>query len=445
MRRLIVTLGVIAVAGVIGAAGYFGYRNAQPIQPTAQPAPTTVEVTRGDVEKSVSAPGQVVNTRQTVLSMDVEGRLTRISVAPGDTVTAGQQLATLDPTNLRTAADKAYASYVAAQAQYSQTVKAPSAASLASARSALASAQAAYNDLSNPPSDSKVAGLRAALLDAQADLQRAQAAYDIAYQMDAAGIGGSGASLALEKATNAYNAAKATYDAAFEKRTAGDVQAALASIASARANLDALSPTSQTIDLAKATLEKERLAWQQAEADAQKTTLVAPSSGIVTEVKVNVGDSVQAGEEVLMLTDPSGIEVKSTVAEEDLPYVKPGQAVQVFFDALPDVQLTGTVKSIVPVRTTDTHPLYPVYITVNDLPAGLAPGMTADGSIVVSKVSNVLRLPRALVQAGTGDTAQVEVWANGAREMRKVKIGLRGDTYIEITSGLQEGDQVVGQ
>ena len=445
MRRLIITFGVIAVAGIIGAAGYFGYRNAQLPQKAAQQAPTTVEVTRGDVEKTVSAPGKTVNTHQTVLSMDVNGRLTDISVAAGDHVTKGQQLATLDSTNLRATADKAYASFLTAQATYSQTVQEPSQTEVASARSALASAQAAYSDLFKPPSDSKVAGLKAALLDAEATLKRAQAAYDIAYQIHPAGIGGAPEGLALEKATNYYNAAKATYDAAFEQPSAGDVQAARASIASAQANLASLSPTTQTIELAKAKLDQERLAWQQAEADARKTTLVAPSNGIVTEVKVNLGDTVQAGEEVLMLTDPDGMEAQSTVAEEDLPYVKLGQSVQVFFDALPEVELTGTVRSIVPVRTADTHPLYPVYITIDQLPAGLAPGMTVDGAIVISKASNVLRLPRALVQAGASDTAQVEVWANGQRETRTVKVGLRGDTYVEILSGLQEGDQVVGQ
>jgi RND family efflux transporter MFP subunit len=437
--------GVVAVAAVIGTAGYLGYRNAQPPQPVVQTAPPTMKVGRGDVEKSVTAPGQLVNDRQTVLGMEEGGRLTSVNVSAGDYVTVGQVLATIDPAALRAAADKAYADYVAAQAQYSVTVKPPSAASVASAQSSLTSAQAKYADLSNPPSESKVAGLRAALQNAEAELKRAQADYDIAYQMDAAGIGGSGAGLALEKATNAYHAAKATYDAAFEPVSSGDVKNALAGIASARAALEALTPTTQTLALAQANLEKERLAWEQAEEAAKKTVLVAPVNGIVTEVKVNVGDSVQAGAKIFTLVDPHGLEVKSTVAEEDLPYVKVGQPVQVYLDALPDAQLTGTVKSIVPVRTSDTSPLYPVYITIDPIPDGVATGMTVDGSIVISKVSNVLRLPRALVQAGTSDTAQVEVWANGARETRKVKVGLRGDTYVEILSGLQEGEQVVSQ
>jgi HlyD family secretion protein len=440
-----IALGVIVIVSVIGAAGYLGYRNAQSRQTPVQQAPTTVAVTRGDVEKTVSAPGQLVNTRRTVLSMDENGRLTNINVRPGDSITAGEILADLDPTNLRATADRTYASFLVAQAEYSQTVQAPSSADVASARRDLSSAQAAYSDLFKPPSDSTVAGLRAALQNAQATVQRAQSDYDRAYRANPAGIGGAPEGLALQKATNDFEAAKASYDAAFQQPKSGDVQAALARIADAKAKLAALSPSSSAMELAKTKLDQARLTWQQAEADAQKTTLVAPSNGIVTEVKVNPGDTVQAGQEVLMLTDPKGVEVQSTVAEEDLPYVRQGQAVQVYFDALPDAAVTGHVRSIVPVRTADAQPLYPVNITIDHLPAGLAPGMTVDGSIVISQTTNVLRLPRALVQAGAGNTAQVEVWANGVRENHPVKVGLRGDTYVEIVSGLQEGELVVGQ
>jgi HlyD family secretion protein len=57
----------------------------------------------------------------------------------------------------------------------------------------------------------------------------------------------------------------------------------------------------------------------------------------------------------------------------------------------------------------------------------------------------VLRLPRALVRAHSDGTAQVQVWLGDHAEERTVKIGLRGDQYVEILEGLREGDMVVGK
>jgi multidrug efflux pump subunit AcrA (membrane-fusion protein) len=71
--------------------------------------------------------------------------------------------------------------------------------------------------------------------------------------------------------------------------------------------------------------------------------------------------------------------------------------------------------------------------------------MTADAVIVIERRQDVLRLPRAVVRAGEGDTATVQVWNGHEAEPREVRLGLRGDTYVEILSGLEEGEMVVGQ
>jgi multidrug efflux pump subunit AcrA (membrane-fusion protein) len=119
--------------------------------------------------------------------------------------------------------------------------------------------------------------------------------------------------------------------------------------------------------------------------------------------------------------------------------------VDLFFDALPEANVTGHVARIVPQRTSDSQALYPIYISLDSLPDHLAAGMTTDGSIVIAKQSNALRLPRAVVRAHSDGTAQVEVWANGQVEQRNIRVGLRGDSFVEILSGLAEGDQVVAQ
>jgi HlyD family secretion protein len=145
------------------------------------------------------------------------------------------------------------------------------------------------------------------------------------------------------------------------------------------------------------------------------------------------------------VADTSILEVEATVIEEDLPLVQVGQAVELFFDALPEAQVQGHVIRIVPQRLPGDRPLYPVYIAVDDLPSDLVAGMTADSSIVVEARHDVLRLPRALVRARSDGTATVQVWTGTSSQERHIQVGLRGDSYIQVLEGLDVGDEVVAQ
>jgi macrolide-specific efflux system membrane fusion protein len=71
--------------------------------------------------------------------------------------------------------------------------------------------------------------------------------------------------------------------------------------------------------------------------------------------------------------------------------------------------------------------------------------MTADASIIIVAQDNVLRLPRALVQARSDGTATLEIWQDGQAVNREVTVGLRGDVYVEIVDGLAVGDEVVAE
>jgi multidrug efflux pump subunit AcrA (membrane-fusion protein) len=84
-----------------------------------------------------------------------------------------------------------------------------------------------------------------------------------------------------------------------------------------------------------------------------------------------------------------------------------------------------------------------VYISLDQIPEHLVEGMTADSAILIAQHPQVLCLPRALVHASSGSTATVKVWNGVTTEERSIEIGLRGDVYLEILSGLEEGEQVV--
>jgi HlyD family secretion protein len=187
------------------------------------------------------------------------------------------------------------------------------------------------------------------------------------------------------------------------------------------------------------------LSLARAQADLEAATLVAPFNGTVLEVHAGPGEMVSAATGLIRLADGSRLEVEATVIEEDLPLVRSGQKVELFFDAQPEAQVVGGVARIVPQRLPGDRPLYPVYITIVDLPEGLLAGMTADASIVVDLRHDVLRLPRVLVRARSDGTATVQVWTGSEVEERTVHVGLRGDVYIEILDGIEEGQEVMAQ
>jgi multidrug efflux pump subunit AcrA (membrane-fusion protein) len=168
---------------------------------------------------------------------------------------------------------------------------------------------------------------------------------------------------------------------------------------------------------------------------------------VVLAVSAQAGDVVSGSTPVIDLYAPDAVEVVGTVTEEDYPVVKPGMKATLYFDAQPNLEVKGTVQAVVPDRQSgsQTQALYPVYIKMDQVPAGLAPGMTVDAQIVIASKDNVLVLPRAIVHARADNTATVQVWANDHIETRNIKVGLRGDQNIEIVSGLSLGDLVVSQ
>jgi macrolide-specific efflux system membrane fusion protein len=68
--------------------------------------------------------------------------------------------------------------------------------------------------------------------------------------------------------------------------------------------------------------------------------------------------------------------------------------------------------------------------------------MTASAEVTTAEVNDVVRVPSAAVR-GRGDTGTVTVIKNGKQTATAVGVGLRGDSFTEITSGLTAGEQIV--
>jgi HlyD family secretion protein len=479
MRGFLGLLAMIAIAGLVGGAGYLGMQGAQAeAQPTPQ-APPTVEVTRGEVRQTVTAPGQLVGTRETVLALSVGGQLAEIAVRPGEVVRQGQLLARLERAPLQEALDVARLKLAQAEVeQEHQLAEAQLNAQIASARlgqaqarfpglaaaeAGIAAAQAELQRVQEPTSEQAVIVARADLANAEAALQQAQAAYDqVKWRND---IGALPESQQLQQATNNHLAARARLEALTKGPSQASVASAQAQLQQARAQynqvLNEQAASSKEAAVVQAQVQQAQVALSRleagispllardvatAEANLAASALHAPFDGIVLEVLARPGENVAPGSGLLVLADPTAVEVQATVIEEDLPVVQVGQPVELFFDARADLAVAGRVARIVPQRVRgEDRPLYPIYLSLDVPPTGVVAGMTADAAIIIAQRQDVVRLPRALVRAQSKDEAQVRVWANNQIETRTVKLGLRGDVYVEIVAGLQAGEQVVGE
>lgn len=458
MKRWMFIPLVLFVLGGIGAAGYFGFSSNQPVEePVVEPP--TVEVSRGDVVQSVTAPGALVDLGETTLQSRVNGQVEQIQVQPGNVVQKGQIVAVLgERQHYEAAVATARVTLIEAEAALDAL---KTGLPLAEARVVLAEAQKAYDKASRTRESKQYARssqetidiARANYVIAEDAVSRATELYDRVDDRPESDPIRAEAFSQLAAARQKSATALANLNWLLGKPDEQEVSEADAQVSLTKAKLEdaqrkydqILKDGGPELALAEARLRSAEVQLAEAEADLASLEVKAPFDGVVTEVMVKAGQSIQSGGGLLLLSDPRALMAQVTVVEEDFPLVAAGQAAELFFDALPDEKVTGRVARVVPKRVDGERAIYTLYISLDAIPDKLAAGMTVDTSIVIQRRESVLRLPRAVVRAGSDGTADVEVWANGQTEKREVIVGLRGDSYVEIGSGVNEGEKVVAQ
>jgi macrolide-specific efflux system membrane fusion protein len=146
-----------------------------------------------------------------------------------------------------------------------------------------------------------------------------------------------------------------------------------------------------------------------------------------------------------VIADLDKLVVTANYTEADVVDLKVGQTATVTPNAQSDKTFTAKVASISPTATVTSNVVtYPVTLTLDDTGTGLRDGQTVSANVLVDQADDVLRLPASAVR-GTGERGTVTlVTGNGSiQQTVTVGVGLRGDQYLEITSGLSAGDQVV--
>ncbi|HXE91251.1 MAG TPA: efflux RND transporter periplasmic adaptor subunit [Terriglobales bacterium] len=421
----IIAGAAVAVLAIVGFTVRQSRRNVVEVQ--------AGKVERRDLASVVTASGEIKPQRYVNISANAFGKIVKLYVREGDRVRQGQLLAQLE--NVQSSAD------------------------VAAMRSSL---EAARTD--------EVAA-EAALRTAQADLSRARAELERT-------------KLDYERAQGLYQAAlisKAEYDsrkAAYEAADAGLAQAQ-ARVAQARAQRESARGR---VGQAAATLTR-------ASDVLSKTIYTAPFDGVVTNLPVREGETVvvgiqnSPGSTLMTISDLSVITAEVKVDETDIVNVKLGQPADVTIDAIPGKTFKGKVTeigNIAVVRSTGLATSqtttssqeakdFKVVVTLDDPPANLRPGLSSTAKITTATRQGVLTIPiqaltirqKSDLEEKKGEKGAAQAAAPVPADKKKeelqgvfvirdrkavfvpVETGITGVTEIEVTSGLQEGDEIV--
>ena len=203
-------------------------------------------------------------------------------------------------------------------------------------------------------------------------------------------------------------------------------------------------------------LRSAELRMSSAERNISHYTIDAPISGTIVDKKVKAGDKLSANDTAMQnlctIYDMSYLEMKLNVDELKIRSLKVGQEVDITADAVPGETYKGVISSILVAGTTaNGSTSYPVTVRIDDM-GELLPGMNATAKITTASVKNVLALPNAALVRGsyvlvTKDSpsaanAETSMTAPDGYVYVKVTTGISDDDYIEVKSGLQEGDTI---
>jgi multidrug efflux pump subunit AcrA (membrane-fusion protein) len=190
------------------------------------------------------------------------------------------------------------------------------------------------------------------------------------------------------------------------------------------------------IDTAKANLVEAQQSLDDAE-------LSSPISGTIASVGVSVGDAVSADSstEVIVIVGTKAYEATGTLSSTQVASVKVGYSAQVAVDGKTGT-LAGTVAQVGPVQSSTSGYSYPVVVALPATATSLYSGSTANVAISTGQAKNALAVPSSAVIV-QGTRAYVLTLSSGKLVETTIRTGIVGDTYIEVLSGLKEGERIV--
>ena len=212
---------------------------------------------------------------------------------------------------------------------------------------------------------------------------------------------------------------------------------------------DSLQSASESVRNAEISLENQY-------ENLDDYTITSPIKGTIVDKNYNAGETTEANQVLCTIYDLSYLTMTLSVDELDIASIEVGQSVSIVADAVEDTTYTGTVTKVSVAGTSSgSATTYPVTIRIDETD-GLLPGMSVDATIELASAEDVLAIPSAALNRGdtvlvTADSPSaangtlVESTTEDGEDYYSVEVttGVSGDDYIEIVSGLQEGDTVV--
>lgn len=257
----------------------------------------------------------------------------------------------------------------------------------------------------------------------------------------------------IDQLQNAYDKAKLDLEIAEANRET-KVQAAQASVdiqkaalESAKASLAQTEAPPREVDVAslRAQVLDARTAYEQALEKLEDIRILAPLSGVITDIVPERGELVTAGNPVVRMIASDGLTIEALVPEADITKVEPGQSMTITLDAYgDDIEFNGTVISENADQTVVQDAIYyTTYVEFDRKDMDVKSGMTANLTILTGERKNVLYIPSRSLRVSDNMTT-VRVQDGNDVEEREIEIGLRGDEgRVEVLSGVEEGEQVI--
>ena len=206
-----------------------------------------------------------------------------------------------------------------------------------------------------------------------------------------------------------------------------------------------------SVDSAQQQVENAQNSIESTKDTYDNYTITAPISGQVIVKNVNAGETItrdSSSETALaIIYDLSELTFEMSIDEMDIQSVEVGQKVQVVADAFEGQTFTGTVTNVsINGSYSNGVTNYPVTVTLDDA-GDLIPGMNVTGTIILDEATDVLAIPADSLMRGNrvyvkDPSAEAEPGVPAGFRSVEVETGLISDEYVEITSGLSEGDEV---
>ena len=201
-------------------------------------------------------------------------------------------------------------------------------------------------------------------------------------------------------------------------------------------------------NLSRLNLEIAQARLEDAEEDLSKTTIRAPHEGIVTLLEVVDGQvisgatSVSNGTDLLTIAQLNELYMEANINEVDVEKLFVGQSALLRFDAIPDFEAEGTINVIAPSARKDGNiRVFPIEVVFEVDDSRVRPGISATVEVPVASAEGVVSVLISGV-FNEGDSNVAFVKTRDGWERRDVEVGINNLQFVEVKSGLTDGEKV---